>query len=262
MSDIPSGPDDNRGISQPEDSTDAEIDRRRWFIKGARGVISIPALVLMSSFIGFAGFAREAGFGWGETVFMVGTIWALPSHLVLVGGVIAGASTLTIIVGVSLASVRLMPMVMAQMPILRGSNTSRWTLFFLAHFIAITSWVFLQTRYENVPRDARTSFFAGFGITIMAICTILVGLTHALAAVFPPVIAAGLFFLTPIYFLTSLWGAANLSSDKLAMVFGLVLGPLLHFVVPQVDVLIAGLVGGLAAFVFGQMAATRRMSGR
>ncbi len=212
----------------------------------------------MSSFIGFAGFAREAGFSLGETVFMVGTIWALPSHLVLVGGVIAGASTLTIVIGVSLASVRLMPMVMAQMPILRGRNTSRLTLFFLAHFIAITSWVFLQQRYDKVPQDARTAFFAGFGITIMTTCTILVGFTHALAGQFPPILAAGLFFLTPIYFLTSLWGAAWLLSDKLAMVLGLMLGPLLHLVWPEVDVLLAGAIGGVSAFVLANIIEARK----
>ena len=235
-------------LPQESDKPDEDVNRIHWFLKGASGIVSLPAFVLMSSFIGFAGFAREAGFSLGETVFMVGTIWALPSHLVLVGGVIAGTSTLTILIGVSLASVRLMPMVMAQMPLLRGKNTSRWTLLFLSHFIAITSWVFLQERYKKVPQEARASFFAGFGITITVVCTILVGFTYALAGTFPPILAAALFFLTPIYFLTSLWGAANLLSDKWAMILGLILGPAIHMVWPDLDILLAGAVGGTLAF--------------
>ncbi len=246
--------------SSPDGSsqTDVPIDRFRWFLLGARGIVSLPALILMSSFIGFAGFAREAGFSLGETVFMVGTIWALPSHLVLVGGVITGASTLTIVIGVSLASVRLMPMVMSQVPILRGKNTSRWTLILLSHFIAITSWVFLQERYRDVPQDARASYFAGFGITITIICTILVGFTHALAGQFPPILAAALFFLTPVYFLTSLWGAAHLLSDRYAMIAGMALGPVFHLIWPEFDVLLAGAVGGVSAYLLGNLVQSRK----
>lgn len=236
----------------------ANINHLHWFFKGARGVASLPAIILMSSFIGFAAFAREAGFSLGETMFMVGTIWALPSHLVLVGGVIAGASTLTIVIGVMLASVRLMPMVMAQVPILRGEKTSRSTLLFLSHFIAITSWVFMQARYDKIPRDARAVYFAGFAIPVMMLCTILVGFTHALAGQFPPILAAALFFLTPVYFLTSLWGAANLLSDKWAMILGLALGPIFHLFWPEVDILLAGAVGGCVAFLLGILVEARR----
>jgi predicted branched-subunit amino acid permease len=230
-----------------------EIDKLHWFLKGARGIASVPALILMSSFVGFAGFAREAGFSLGETIFMVGTIWALPSHLVLVGGVIAGASTSTIIISVTLASVRLMPMVMAQVPLLKTKHTSRWTLLFLSHFIAVTSWVFLQERYMGVPKAARAAFFAGFAITLSTICTILVGITYTLAGTFPPILAAALFFLTPVYFLTSLWRAAWLLSDKWAMVLGLVLGPVFHLIAPDVDILLAGGFGGVAAFAIHRM---------
>ncbi len=243
-----------------KDNPEIEIDRIHWFLKGARGIASLPAIILLSSFVGFAGFAREAGFSLGETMFMVGTIWALPSHLVLVGGVIAGASTLTIIIGVSLASVRLMPMVMAQVPIIRGAKTSRWTLLFLSHFIAITSWVFMRSRYEHIPRDARASFFAGFAITVMVLCTVLVGITHALAGRFPPILAAALFFLTPVYFLTSLWGSSNLLSDKWAMILGLALGPVFHLFWPEVDVLLAGGIGGVAAFVLASLVERRRQN--
>jgi hypothetical protein len=52
-----------------------------WFLKGARGIASLPAIILMSAFVGFCGFAVEAGIPLGETVFMTGMIWALPAKV-------------------------------------------------------------------------------------------------------------------------------------------------------------------------------------
>ena len=39
-----------------------------WFLRGARGIASLPAIILMSAFVGFCGFAVEAGIPLGETV--------------------------------------------------------------------------------------------------------------------------------------------------------------------------------------------------
>jgi hypothetical protein len=50
-----------------------------WFFKGVRGIASLPAIILMSAFVGFSGFAVEAGIPFGETVFMTGMVWALPA---------------------------------------------------------------------------------------------------------------------------------------------------------------------------------------
>ena len=63
-----------------------------WFFKGARGIASLPAIILMSAFVGFCGFAVEAGIPLGETVFMTGMIWALPAKVLLVGSILAGVS--------------------------------------------------------------------------------------------------------------------------------------------------------------------------
>ena len=60
--------------------------------------------------------------------------------------------------------------------------------------------------------------------------------------------AAGLFLLTPMYFLTSLWGSAREQAAHIAMVLGLVLGPLLHLFAPGFDLLGAGLIGGGLAY--------------
>ncbi len=60
-----------------------------------------------------------------------------------------------------------------------------------------------------------------------------------------------------MYFLTSLWGSARERAGHVAMVLGLILGPLLHLVVPGFDLLGAGLIGGGAAFAFHKLSQRR-----
>ena len=64
---------------------------------------------------------------------------------------------------------------------------------------------------------------------------------------------AALLLLTPIYFLTSLWGSARERAGHVAMVLGLVLGPIFHVLLPGFDLLAAGLIGGFAAYGFHRL---------
>jgi predicted branched-subunit amino acid permease len=99
-----------------------------------------------------------------------------------------------------------------------------------------------------VPRDLRTSYYFGLGSILILVNMIVVAIVFAVAAALPPVVAAGLFLLTPMYFLTSLWGSAREQAAHIAMVLGLVLGPLLHLFAPVFDLLGAGLIGGGIAY--------------
>ena len=146
----------------------------------------------------------------GQAVFMVLAIWALPAMVVLLGAVMSGAGMVAVAFAVALSSVRLTPMVVALVPELRGPRTNRLTLYLLAHFVAVTSWVIALQTVRHVPRDLRTSYYFGLGSSLMLRqhgCRLAV-LPRCRGSL-PPVVAAGLFLLTPMYFLTSLWGAAR-----------------------------------------------------
>lgn len=228
-----------------------------WFLRGARSMVSIPALVLLTAMIGFAGLAREAGFTLTETLFMTVVIWALPAKVVLIGAVLSGASLVGAGLAVTLSSIRLFPMVVALMPEMRGARTRKSTLYFLSHFVAITSWVMALEYLRSVPRDMRTSFYAGIVIPLMAAGLAVVAIVYLLAGSLPPTISAGLLLLTPMYFLTSLWGSARERAGHVAMVAGLVLGPLFHTMLPGFDLLAAGLIGGGIAYGFHLFKAKR-----
>ncbi len=213
-----------------------------------RGAFSLPGLILVSSFVGFAALAKDAGVTAAQAVFMTGIVWALPSMVVLVGAIVSGAILPAAMLAVTLSAIRLMPMVMALLPEMRADKTRPWVLYLLSHFVAVTSWVLAMERLSHIPRDMRATYYAGLGSTLVLTNMIVVATVYAVADRLPSTVSAMLLLLTPMYFLTSLWGSARERAGHLAMVLGLGLGPLFHVLVPKLDLLAAGLVGGTAAY--------------
>ena len=224
-----------------------------WFGRGALRLASVPALILMGAFVGFAGLARDAGFTSVETVFMVATIWALPAKVVLIGAVISKASLLTAALAVGLSSIRLMPMVVALVPELRGPNTRRLTLYLLSHYVAVTAWVMALEKLPSVDRPFRTAYFAGIVVALVITNMVVTALTFAFADDLPAVASAALIFVTPLYFLFSLWRTARERETHYAMVTGLAITPLFHALVPEADILITGIVAGVLAYGAGRL---------
>ncbi|MEL6947817.1 MAG: AzlC family ABC transporter permease [Pseudomonadota bacterium] len=220
-----------------------------WFARGALRVFSLPSLILCTAFIGFAGIVREIGIPFWEVMVMVPLIWALPSHLVLVAGIAAGASVFTIAPAVALAAMRMMPMTMALVPEIRAPGTKRWHLLAVSNLVAITAWVHTLQRAPSIPVAGRLPYFLGFALANVAAVTFTVAIVYTAAAVFPPLLMACLYFLTPLYFASSIWNSARFKAEHVALVLGFGLGPLAAFVVPQANILLAGVVGGVFAFL-------------
>lgn len=214
-----------------------------------RGITSMPALILMTSFVGFSAFAFEAGITRGEAIFMTISIWALPAKMILVGMLASGAHVAAIFLAVTLSSIRMMPMVASIVPEMRTERTPVWLLLLLSHFIAITAWVFAIQRLKDVPREHRATFFAGFGMTLTLTNTLIVAVCYGVVEGFPPLVSGALFMLTPVYFLASIWATARQTVVRLAFVIGVVSGPLMALLAPGFDVLYAGIGGGTVAYL-------------
>ncbi len=162
-----------------------------WYFRGVGAAFSVPMLILVSAFVGFAGLAHESGLTVVQTVFMTGVVWALPAQVVLVGSILSGSSLAATAFAVALSSVRLMPMVMALTPELRARESRKWVLFLLSHFVAVTSWVIATERLPDVPRDRRTAFYGGLGSTLVmtnmtVIVIVFLVAPHLPASVWPP----------------------------------------------------------------------------
>ena len=232
-----------------------------WFLLGMRGIFSLPAIILMLSFVGFAAFTAEAKIPVEQVMFMTGMVWALPAKVILVGSMLSGAHIAAAFLAVTLSSVRMMPMVAALIPDIRDRRTPTWLLLIVSHFVAITAWVFAMQKVRDVPRYGRVAFFAGFGITLTLVNIVLVGLVYGAVSEFPPIVSGCLFFLTPVYFLTSIWISARHRVIYWALGIGLALGYAFAVVAPEYDILLAGLVGGTLAW-WGERMLRRREAAR
>ncbi|WP_407050711.1 AzlC family ABC transporter permease [Methyloraptor flagellatus] len=240
-------------------ASEERVDRLLWFGRGMAQIVSVPALVLMAAFVGFAGLARESGVPVQYAAMLTALVWALPSTVIMVAAIKSNATLFAAMLAVSLSAVRLMPMTMALVPILRGPRTRTITLLALSHFVAVTSWVFGMTQLPALPRDARVPYYAGFAITLTTVNIGVTVVAYIAAGALPPALAAALSLLTPLYFILSLWGASRLPSDRLALVFGMVLAPVMNKVSPDYELLLVGLIGGSAAYGIGRW--TRRRGG-
>ena len=216
---------------------------------GVRSSPSPAAFVLIASFVGFGALAQGSGFSILQSVAIGAATWALPGQVVLVTQVAGGATVFAAAIAVTLTSVRLMPLVVTLMPMLRTSRTSTVLQLLAAHFCAITIWVESMLRLPRIPRADRMPFYLGFASFLLLANLVATAIGHMLAAELGPVARAALLFLTPLYFTLSMLRASSGLGDRLALLFGLVLGPIIFIALPGFELVLTGLVGGSLAYV-------------
>ena len=216
---------------------------------GARETPLVPAFVLFGTFVGFGALTSETGLTWLDTIFMSVFIFALPGQVALVDQMARGASILTASLAVTATAVRLLPMTVALLPMVRDPRTPKWMEFAVAYFVAITMWVEALRRAPAVPKHLRAAYVLGIAAWLVSFSSVggLVG--FFLAARVPPIIAATLLFMTPIYFVLSMLSGTRSTAGVMPIVLGLALGPLFHLFVPELDLFLTGLVGGSVSFV-------------
>lgn len=215
-----------------------------WFLRGLRGSAGFSALILSLAFLGFGAFARDLGFALWQVVLMSLTAWALPSLVVFAAAIGHGATYVAAAIAVTLSAVRLLPMTVALMPMMARERLPQLWFYVASHFVAVTGYVEALLRLPKVPPEVRLSYFLGLGTGLMLLATSGGAIGYLAAATLPPLAAAGLLILSPLYFLLATMSAAALPADRFALGSGLVLGPIAHLVDPGLDLLWAGLIGG------------------
>lgn len=228
------------------------------FGRGVKASRCTGCVVLAASSIGYGALVNASGLGVTEGVLIKVVVWALPGQVVLVGALSAGAGIVAAAVAVTLTAVRLMPMVVAIMPDMRFSGHPRWLYFLVAHFTAATVWIEARRVFPSIETSQRLPYMAGLGSAFMIIMCMMTVLGYALAGFLPVVLAACLVFLTPCYFLLGLLASAQDRLDTSSMIMGGGLFAVLHYVLPQFDMLIAGVVGGTMAFVMSRLSRMKK----
>jgi predicted branched-subunit amino acid permease len=235
--------------SQADPAWKPDTTRLVAFYRGVRETPVIPPLILTTTFVGFGALTSQTGLTWLDTLFISMFMFALPGQLVLVDEMARGASILTAAIAVAATGVRLLPMTVMILPIIRDRQSPKWIEIAVAQYIAVTTWVESMRRAPHVPRHLRSAYC--LGICLLLVCVSSTGgiVGFVLAPQVPTIIAAGLIFMTPIYFLLSMLITARSTASVAPILFGIALGPVFHMLLPSFDLVLTGLTGGTAAFL-------------
>ncbi len=219
------------------------------FLIGSRAAAtSVFSFVIVFTYIGFGALCHDYGFSVGWAMASTALQWAGPAQVILVTGLEPGTAVLETAVAVALSSVRLLPIVVALLPLVRRENQPRWQLLLPVHFMAISVWVETMRVAPSLPRERRISFCNGVGSTLLVIGVVATAAGYYLQSLLPPMFGAAAMFITPISFLVSTARNARLLMEKAALALGLTIGPLLAFGKIEFDLLWTGVIGGTLAY--------------
>ena len=139
-------------------------------------------------------------------------------------------------------------MTIALVPVMREPSRRALDLYAAAQLLSMTSWAWAVRRCPDLPREERLAYFLGFSLTCWSVSLVATAAGYYLSDSLPPLVRLGLVFLNPVYFVVVLLGDTRNRLFALALAFGGATGPLFHLVDPQWSVLLAGVIGGSAAY--------------
>ena len=224
------------------------------YLTGLRATwTSVFSYVLFATYIGIGALAHDFGFTVWWALASTALVWAGPAQVILISTLGAGASLIEAAVAVGLSSVRLLPMVVALLPMLRRPDTRAWKLMLPAHFTAVSMWVEAMRLLPGQPREGRIAFCNGLGTGYLVTAMTATVTGFHLAAKLPPLMSAALLFLTPVAFLMSTLRNSRMLLDRLALGFGLVLGPLFSHWQLGLDLMWSGIAAGTAAYLIHRL---------
>jgi len=217
-------------------------------VKSALASVFFP--VIAGTYVGIGALAHDFSFSSWWLALSTVLVWAAPAQVILISALGTGSALIEAAVAVSLSGIRLLPMVVALLPLVRRKGTRLRQLLLPVHFTAVSMWVESLRLLPAVAPERRIAFCNGLSTTYMATATASGFVGFYLAAGLPPLLAGALLFLTPMSFLISTARSARMLVDRVALVLGLVLGPFLASFDIGLDLMWTGVVGGTAAYAF------------
>lgn len=233
---------------QPKNTTSNHAQsEQQGFVKGIAAGISLPPLLVLLGMIGYASLAKSLDFTLVETVLGAAGIYGLPGQVALLELHASGASALAVIIAVSMANMRFLPMAISIMPIFEPSGSFYKWRFAIIQLLSVNSWSYVLQHYPAITARQRLAFFCGFGAMCFACGIAGTVLGWMMAGTLPTEITLTLIFLNPAYFVF-LFCANRNRNILMAMAIGAVLGPLFHLITPDWGLPLCGLVAGTAGF--------------
>ena len=227
----------------------------KYFFKGFNSIkkMDSPAIAFCCCFVAIGALLKNLGFNIQESIFSTLLIYALPGSLVMAESLLVGASLLNIFLAVWLVNARLYPMTVSLMPLLMHKSQPRWKYYLSCHFIAVSAWLIMKSRYQSVEKKHRIDFWIGIGTATWSVA-ILATLIGFLSADFlNKDMMIGLAIVNPVYFMCMMVGAMKTIQVSLSVILGAILGPLFFFISPEWSILYGGFSAGTIAFFIGEL---------
>jgi predicted branched-subunit amino acid permease len=125
------------------------------------------------------------------------------------------------------------------------------------HLLAMTAWAVSMRDFARVDPRYRLSYFLGLGLPcwLVALPATLIG--YALAGSVPQPVTLALVFLNPLFFLLTFTEVKPLG-NRIAILLGGLLGPVLYAFDPASSLLISGVLGGSLAYVISRQLSQKK----
>ena len=226
----------------------------KYFFQGLKSVkgLDSPAFALGASFIAIGALLKNIGFNLEQSIFSTFLTYALPGSLVMAESFLVGASLINIFLAVWLVNARLYPMTVSLMPLLIHKKQPRWKYYLSCHFIAVSAWLIMKSKYQTIEKKYRIDFWMGIGTGtwFIAITSTIIG--FLISDYLNKDMMIGLAIVNPVYFTCMMVGAMKSLQISLSIILGAILGPAFFFISPEWSVLFGGASAGTIAYFIGE----------
>jgi predicted branched-subunit amino acid permease len=214
--------------------------------------LSLPAFILFFTMMGFGSLAQSAGFDAFMAVSATLLIWGLPGQLAMVELTATGQGIAAIVFACSLANARFMPMVVSFIPAMARARASIARQLLDAQMLSINSWAVCLREFPRIEPAYRHLYYVTFAASILSAAAVgtLAGFYGSFFL--PAALVLGLIFTSPLFFALVLSATEGLE-ERLSMLAGCVIVIAAHRLMPSVDLLVTGLVGGSLGFAAGRL---------
>jgi predicted branched-subunit amino acid permease len=202
--------------------------------------------------------AREAGLTLWTAVASTALTWGLPGQIAMVELYALGAPVIAIVAASSAANARFLPMVLSVMPLLNEALPKKRWRFVAAQFMSLNPWAALMRRGPAMTPADRPPYYAGFAGVCISAALLGTGTGFVLAGTLPRDVTLTLVFLNPVFF-TLVFADARGRAAIMAVLAGVVAGPLFHLLSPDWGLLLTGAAAGAGAYLVDR--ALRRRDG-
>lgn len=222
------------------------------FVHGIRDCFAAPGWGILASMTGFGTIAADLGEPLWRTLALTIGIWSMTGQLAFVQLTAENAASWTIVLAVTVANLRLLPLTLATIPLIRLQQGHSPHHLWIAQINSVTAFVqLLHVRRSFDDRRALHFYFLGFAITCLLFGIAGTTLGHTAAATLPAEVIRTLVFTTPLYILL-LSGRTPDGTLFNAALLGCVIVPLASEWNSDWGIIVGGVAAGTLAFALGE----------